>query len=115
MRSRLLAALLLCGSLALPACALTPAQQATLPHTYLEQALAAVQAHDAPKALAALNKAENAWLGTNVPFTDPFFGFDPDAMREMARARQSVQMGRWGDAEYYIRTAMTHPSTIVPG
>jgi hypothetical protein len=33
----------------------------------------------------------------------------------MGRTRQSVQMGRRGDAEYNIRMAMRHPSTITPG
>lgn len=114
-RSRWIAALLGSGVLALGGCALTPEQHADLPHTYLDQALAAVQARDAPAAIDDLNKAENAWLGRNSPFSDPFFTFDPEAMREMARARQSVQMGRWGDAEYYVRAARTHPSTLVPG
>lgn len=114
-RPRRLPALLLGAGLALGGCTLTPAQQADLPHTYLEQARAAIKAHDAPAAIAAINKAENAWLGRNSPFSDPFFTFDPDAMREMARARQSVQMGRWGDAAYYIDVAIRHPSTLVPG
>ena len=114
LRSRLLTALVVAGGLALSGCTYSAEQQADLPHTYLEHALQAVQAHDAAKALADLNQAENAWLGRNVPFTDPFFNFDPDAMREIARARQSVELKRWGDAEYYIRTAMTHPSTIWP-
>lgn len=114
-RSRLLAALGLGIGLALSGCASYEAQQATLPHAYLEQALQAVHEHDRTKALAALNQAENAWLGRNIPFTDAFFTFDPEAMREMGRARQSIEMGRWDDADYYIRTALTHPSTITPG
>ncbi len=109
----LVAALLLSASLGLAGCA--PVDPNDLPRTYLEQALKAVQAHDAPTALAALNHAESLWIGANVPFSDAFFNFDPDAMREMARARQSVQMGRWGDAEYYVRTALTHPSVVTPG
>ncbi len=98
----------------LASCASYDAQQASLPHTLLTQALQAVKAHDSDKALDALNKAENAWLGTNVPFSDAFFNFDPEAMREMGRARESIQMQRWDDAEYYIRTAMEHPSTLTP-
>jgi hypothetical protein len=98
----------------LASCSSYDAEEASLPHTLLNQALQAVQAHDSEKALDALNKAENAWLGTNVPFSDAFFNFDPEAMREMGRARQSIQMQRWADAEYYIRTAMTHPSTLTP-
>jgi uncharacterized lipoprotein YbaY len=114
-RSLVCAMLMFCAGLAVSSCASYYAQQNTLPHAYLEQALQAVHERDAPKALAALDQAENAWIGRNVPFTDAFFNFDPDAMREMARARQSIQMGRWGDADYYIRAALTHPSTIVPG
>ena len=114
-RPRWFPALLIGAGPVLGGCALTAAQQADLPHTYLEQALAAVQARDAKTAIDDINKAENAWLGRNSPFSDPFFTFDPEAMREMARARQSVEMGRWGDAEYYVRTALTHPSTLVPG
>ncbi len=83
-------------------------------HPYLERARAAVQQRDAKAALAQIDQAEAIWLGTNTPYGNPFVTSDPDALREMARARQSVQMGRWGDAEYYVRTAMTHPSTTIP-
>ncbi len=113
-RSVVLAAILLGGSVALAGCASLVADQSNTPRPYLVQALHAVQQRDAPSALADLNKAESLWIGANVPFSDVTFGFDPDAMREMARARQSVQMERWGDAEYYIRTALTHPSVVTP-
>lgn len=95
-------------------CASLTTEQPTLPHYWLKQALAAAQAHDSPTALADIAKAESLWQGSNIPYSNPMFQFDPDAMREMARARQSVEMQRWGDAVYYIRTAMTHPSTVTP-
>ena len=113
-RSVSLVSMLLGGAAALSGCASLAAEEANTPKPYLEQALKAVQQRDATAALADLNRAESMWIGSNVPFSDAFFGFDPDAMREMARARQSVQMQRWGDAEYYIRTALTHPSVVTP-
>lgn len=81
---------------------------------YLKKAQVAVQAHDATTAVANLNQAETAWLGGATPYRDPQIDIDPEALREVARARQAVQMGLWGDADYYVRTAMTHPSTIAP-
>ncbi len=103
--------MLLCAGLGVSACVLNPDR---LPRTYLLQARQAVRAHDAPAALAALNQAESLWLNGNRPSSAPF-GFDPEALRDMGRARQSVQMGRWGDAEYYVRTAIAQPTVIVPG
>ena len=99
---------------AVAGCALTPAEQATLPHTYLEQALHAADARDAPRTIAALDQAEAAWEGANTPYGNPQIVTDPDVLREIARARQSVQMQRWDDARYYIGAALTHPSTINP-
>lgn len=113
--SRLLAALVIGAGIALSGCASSyEAQQAALPHAYLKQARQAAQAHDAPKALAALDAAEKAWMGNNTNYGSPEITFDPEAEREIARARQSVQMQLWNDAIYYIDTAMTHPSTILP-
>jgi hypothetical protein len=115
MRGRMMVAAMLAGSaLGLAGCAQLTTEQPDLPHYWLNQALAAAKARDAPTALADIDKAQSLWEGSNIPFTNTMFDFDPDAMREMARARQSVQMGRWDDAEYYIRTAMTHPSTVTP-
>lgn len=103
--------MLLCVSGGVSACILNPDR---LPRTYLVQAQQAVRAHDAPRALAALDRAESLWVGGNSPFRTPF-GFDPAALRNMGYARQAVQTGRWGDAEYYIRTAIAQPSVVVPG
>ncbi len=111
---RAVAIILLGIAVAAPGCTLTPEQQAHLPHTYLEQARAAAAAHDAPGTLTALDEAENAWEGVNTPYGNPMVINDPEVPREIGRARQSVQMGRWGDALYYIDTALTHPSTIIP-
>ena len=105
--------LLACG-IALGGCAGMLAEDPNTAHPYLERALAAVQQRDAKVALAQIDRAEAIWLGTNTPYGNPFVTSDPDALREMARARQSVQMGRWRDAEYYVRTALTHPSTTMP-
>ncbi len=102
------------GAAALAGCASLTAENPNTPHPYLVAALKAVQQRDATAALADIDKAESIWIGTNVPFSDAMFGFDPDAMRDMARARQSVQMQRWADAEYYVRTALTHPSVVMP-
>ena len=85
-----------------------------LPHAYLEQARDAALAHDAARATAALNKAEQAWEGVNTPYGNAQTIIDPEAVREIGRARQSVEMRRWDDALYYIDGALTHPSTILP-
>lgn len=111
---RLNMALLFGSALALAACTSLEAENPNLPHYWLEQALTAVKAHDSKTALADIDKAEALWEGSNVPFSDTMFGFDPDAMRDMGRARESVEAGRWDDAEYYVRTAATHPSTVTP-
>ncbi len=109
MRAVFLAATLLYGPLGIAACAVDPA---TLPKTYLLQAQQAVAAHDAPAALAALARAETLW--TNVNYRAPFFSYEPQALRDMGNARSAVQLGRWSDAEYYVRTALTHPSVVRP-
>jgi hypothetical protein len=98
-------------ALSTAACAIDPAKQ---PQTYLQQARQAVQSRDAPRALAALDQAEHLWVSANVPFSDPFFHFDPGAMRAMARARQSIEMGLWSDADYYVQAAITDASTATP-
>ena len=107
-------AMLLAGSIALGGCSAMFADDPNTAHPYLERALIAVQQRDTKTALAQIDQAESIWLGTNTPYGNAFISSDPDALREMARARQSVQMGRWGDAEYYVRTALTHPSTTIP-
>ena len=101
-----------CVGLGLSACAVDPA---LLPKTYLLQAQQAVKAHDAPAALAALDHAEALWISANTPFSTPFFGFDPEALRNMGNARAALNMGRWGDADYYIRTAIAQPTVVNPG
>jgi hypothetical protein len=101
-------------AVAVAGCVSYTAQQAQLPQAYLQNALAAVKARDANTAIAQINLAETTWLGANTPYGDPQIDIDPEALREIGRARQSVEMGRWGDAEYYVRTALTHPSTIQP-
>jgi hypothetical protein len=105
---------LACG-IAVAGCASLTADQSNTARPYLLRALAAVQRQDAAVALAQLAEAESVWLGSNTPYGNPFIVSDPEALREMGRARQSVQMGRWGDAAYYVRAALTHPSTVIPG
>ncbi len=101
-------------ALSVGGCASYMSQQDELAMAYLKKAKAAVAERDANTAIANLNQAETAWLGGATPYRDPQIDIDPEALREVARARQAVQMGLWGDAEYYVRTAMTHPSTIAP-
>ncbi len=113
-RRMAMVAILLAGVAAQAGCASLTADNPNTARPYLVAALKAVQQHDAPTALAQIDKAESIWIGVNVPFSSPFFEFDPDAMRNMARARQSVEMRRWADAEYYVRTALTHPSVVMP-
>lgn len=115
MRSRLIASAVLLGiAVAFASCAPTAAEQSVLPMAYLKQARQAARVHDGPKALAALNAAEQTWMTNNGEYGGFDNSIDPGVLREMARARQSVQMGLWGDALYYINTAMKHPSTIWP-
>ena len=95
-------------------CASYEAQKDILPMAYLQKAQKAVQARNTDLAVAELNQAETAWLGANYPHRDPLIVIDMDALRDVGRARQSVQMGLWSDAEYYVKTAMTHPSAIQP-
>lgn len=88
------------------------AQQNTLPHAYLEQAREAAQAHDAARTLAALEQAEGASVLTSSGRTS--MNYDTQTLRQIDEARQSVAMQRWGDALYYINTALTDPETIEP-
>lgn len=113
-RRVLMASMLLAGVAAQAGCSNLTADNPNTARPYLVAALKAVEQRDAPTALADIDKAESVWIGTNVPFSSPFLDFDPDAMRNMARARQSVEMRRWSDAEYYVRTALTHPSVVMP-
>lgn len=109
MRGAFVTAMLLCGGLGLAACAVDPDR---LPKTYLLQAQQAVIARDAPAALAALNHAESLW--TSVNYRTAFFSYDPEALRDIGNARAAVQVGRWRDAEYYVRTALAQPSVVRP-
>jgi hypothetical protein len=101
-------------SLSLAGCASYGAQQDELPMAYLQKAMVAVKARNAEAAIAQIDQAETAWLGANYPHGAAEITIDPDAVRDIGRARQAVQLGLWGDAEYYVRTAMTHPSAIQP-
>ena len=109
MRGAFVVAMLVCGGLGVAACAIDPE---SLPKTYLLQAQQAVNARDAPTALAALGHAEALWLNGN--YRTSFFSYDPEALRDMGNARAAVQTGRWGDAEYYVRTAIAQPSVVRP-
>jgi hypothetical protein len=104
--------MLLCVGPGLSACVLNPDR---LPRTYLLQAQQAVKAHDAPNAVAALDRAQTLWLSGNNPALARPFGYDPTALRNMGGALEAVKMGRWGDAEYYVRTAIAQPSVVTPG
>jgi hypothetical protein len=108
-----IAALVFAGVLS--ACAPEAIEGSALPHAYLEQAKQAAEKRDAPRTLAALDRAEQAWEGANTPYGNPEIDADPEALRAIARARQSVEMHRWDDALYYIDAALTHPSTLLPG
>jgi len=107
-------AILLSVGLVASACSSYYAQQATLPHAYLEQAKQAVEARDAPQALAALDRAENAMLVAATPSRNPILQKSVEVVREIAEARQSIGMQRWSDAAYYINTALTDPDTLIP-
>jgi hypothetical protein len=99
---------------ALPLLACTADLTATLTKTYLEQARTAVARRDRADAVAALDRAQSLWVSRNVPFSTPFFTYDPTALQAMARAEQSVEMGRWDDASYYVREALGDPSILTP-
>jgi hypothetical protein len=100
------------AGLAVVACTADPA--ATPTKAYLQQAQAAVAQRNSAEALAALDRAQSFWVSRNVPFTTPFFTYDPTALTAMARARQSVEMGRWDDARYYVSEALDDPSILTP-
>lgn len=99
-------------SVVLSACASYLAQQNSLPHAYLEQAKAAAQAQDAPTTLSALSQAANASVLT--PAGRPSVTSNAQTLRWIGEARQSVEARRWNDALYYINTALSDPSTILP-
>ncbi len=97
------------------ACASYVAERDTLPRAYLLQAKQAAERRDTSRTLAALDQAEAAYLGTGLrPYRSASLLYEREAVFEMGSARLAVQMQRWDDALYYINTALTHPSTIVP-
>ena len=106
--------LLVAAALLLAACAVDPAR---LPRTYLLQAQDAVAAHDATAAMAALDRAEALWLSANYysSLSPLYSGQSNSALRDIGNARSAVQFGRWDDAGYYVRTALSDPSVIRPG
>lgn len=95
-------------------CALPRPDPAELPRTYLEQAQQAVAARDSPGALAAIDHAAALWRRNNPETGNPMIFQPNETLQAMLHARQAVGMGRWQDANYYIATALTHPSTITP-
>ncbi len=101
-----------CLGVLLSACAGYFAHESGLAHAYLEQARAAAEAHDAAKTLAALNQANQA--SVTSPSGRARSNYSPTTLREITEARQSVALGRWDDAIYYINTALTDPSTLLP-
>lgn len=109
MRGAFVTALLLCAGLGVAACAVDPER---LPKTYLLQAQQAVNARDAPTALAALDHAESLWLSVN--YRTSFFSYDPEALRDMGNARAAVQTGRWRDAEYMSEPPSRSPAWFDP-
>ena len=113
MRRTLLSAAALVMAMILASCA--PDARAPLTKVYLEQARTAIAHRNSAEALAALNCAQSVWVSRNVPFTSPFFNYDPEALRAMARASQSIGMGRWDDASYYVGVALGDPSILTPG
>lgn len=114
-RALVIPAAVLSLGLFVSACSSYYAEWDTLPHAYLLQAKQAAERHDTAKTLAALNQAENVYLGTSPrPYRNPVLSYDTEAVVEMGQARLAVQMQRWDDALYYINTAITHPSTLIP-
>lgn len=95
-------------------CALPRPDPAELPRTYLDKAQQAVAARDSASALAALDRAAALWRRNNTEPVDPMIFQPSEALLNIQHARQAVGMGRWQDAQYYIATALTHPSTITP-
>ena len=98
------------AAVAVASCAVSPD---SLPKTYLLLAQQAVGARDMPTAIAALDHAAVLWVNAN--YGSSFVDDDPKALREIWYARIAVMMGRWGDAEYYVRTALAQPSVVEPG
>ncbi len=88
--------------------------QGMTPEQYLSQARQAVQQHRTMTALTAINNAENELLKSGVADEDrgarDVGKAEPAVIRQMARAREAVQMHHWKQAETYLSDAMAHPS-----
>jgi hypothetical protein len=103
MRTPFLAAALLAVA-ALPGC--VPQPKGPTPADYLMQAQAAVQQHQARKALIALSRAEAEHLDIEGPPSRPE---DPDqdtGSIAIASARDAVRQKHWDQALDYITTAL---------
>jgi hypothetical protein len=104
-------AVLLAAGLGVAACG----QNDLLAQAYLRQAQTAIAEHRQTAAIAAIDRAESVWLGRNTVRGYSVVPVEPEVLREMARAKESVQMQNWDDASYYIASALTHPSILTPG
>ncbi len=117
MRTTLFASAALMGlAFALPAVA-QQSMDHTTPDYYLTQALGAVQQHDGTTALSDIAQAENLLLEPPTPYeyrAARRLPGEPRVIREFGDARVAVQEGNWSQAEYFINTAMSHPSAALP-
>lgn len=117
MRKTLFASAALMGlALALPAAA-QPNTAENSPDYFLSQALGAVQQHDRTAALSAISQAENLLLEPPTPYeyrAARRLPGEPRVIRQFGDARDAVLEGNWTQAEYFINTAMAHPSAALP-
>jgi len=103
---RMCSAALILGLTAIAGAGCAPmASQGPSARDYLLQAPQAVEAHQADKALSAINNAQNAYLAAN-PTRPPNETEEPPALRAFGRASDAVKAQQWGPAEQYINTAM---------
>ncbi len=117
---RVTSAALLSVCLAVAACAQWPtpggSQQAgTGPRELLAQARRAVQEHQQEAAYAAVDQAQTVWNQRNAAWaSNAFFSAEPAEARQMAFAKQAIQLQQWDFADYYIKTAMRGPLMVTP-
>ena len=111
-------ALLSMGMVAAACAAQTSQSQSSqsMPLPLLAQARTAVEQHQQQQAYQLVDHAQDVWEKNNGAWNwNPYLASEPDELRQMARAKQAIQMQNWKAAEYYIDAAATAPTMVTPG